>query len=143
MTLINPSDTIVAPATAPGRGGIGVVRLSGPGVPEIAAALLPRGLPEPRRATLATFRDGAGEALEQRLAGVGMGRREVEREAGVERLAGAVAEGRERGAAGFGQAPRQQPGGDRRHPRTRQTHHADAAAAGRGGGGDDGIGGVY
>ena len=39
MTLINPSDTIVAPATAPGRGGIGVVRLSGPGVPEIAAYL--------------------------------------------------------------------------------------------------------
>jgi tRNA modification GTPase len=68
MKLINPSDTIVAPATAPGRGGIGVVRLSGPGVPEIAAGLLPRGLPEPRRATLATFRDGAGEALDTGLA---------------------------------------------------------------------------
>jgi tRNA modification GTPase len=68
MTLINPSDTIVAPATAPGRGGIGVVRLSGPGVPTIAAGLLPRGLPEPRRATLATFRDGAGEALDTGLA---------------------------------------------------------------------------
>jgi hypothetical protein len=40
--------------------------------------------------------------LEHRLAGVGMGRREVEREAGVERLAGAVAEGREGRAAGFG-----------------------------------------
>jgi tRNA modification GTPase len=68
MTLINPSDTIVAPATAPGRGGIGVVRLSGPGVPAIAAGLLPRGLPEPRHATLATFRDGAGEALDTGLA---------------------------------------------------------------------------
>jgi tRNA modification GTPase len=67
MTLINPSDTIVAPATAPGRGGIGVVRLSGPGVPEIAAGLLPRGLPEPRFATLATFRDGTGEAIDSGL----------------------------------------------------------------------------
>ena len=68
MTLINPSDTIVAPATAPGRGGIGVVRLSGPGVPVIAAALLHQGLPEPRRATLATFRDGTGEAIDSGLA---------------------------------------------------------------------------
>jgi tRNA modification GTPase len=67
MTPINPSDTIVAPATAPGRGGIGVVRLSGPGVPEIAAGLLPRGLPEPRFATLATFRDGTGEAIDSGL----------------------------------------------------------------------------
>jgi tRNA modification GTPase len=67
MTPINPSDTIVAPATAPGRGGIGVVRLSGPGVPEIAAGLLPRGLPEPRLATLATFRDGTGEEIDSGL----------------------------------------------------------------------------
>lgn len=68
MTPINPSDTIVAPATAPGRGGIGVVRLSGPGVPAIAAALLGGRLPEPRRATLATFCDGAGEAIDSGLA---------------------------------------------------------------------------
>ncbi len=68
MTQINPSDTIVAPATAPGRGGIGVVRLSGPGVPVIASALLGGRLPEPRRATLATFRDGAGEAIDSGLA---------------------------------------------------------------------------
>ena len=68
MNKINPSDTIVAPATAPGRGGIGVVRLSGPGVPAIAAAMLGGALPEPRRATLATFRDGAGEALDSGLA---------------------------------------------------------------------------
>jgi tRNA modification GTPase len=68
MNKINPSDTIVAPATAPGRGGIGVVRLSGPGVPTIAASMLGAALPEPRRATLATFRDGAGEALDSGLA---------------------------------------------------------------------------
>ncbi|MFM7707106.1 MAG: tRNA modification GTPase, partial [Gammaproteobacteria bacterium] len=68
MTLITPSDTIVATATAPGRGGVGVVRLSGPGVPAIAAGMLPRGLPEPRRATLTTFRDAAGEAIDSGLA---------------------------------------------------------------------------
>ena len=68
MSLSNPSDTIVAPATAPGRGGIGVVRLSGPGVPAIASAMLGGALPEARRATLATFRDGAGEALDSGLA---------------------------------------------------------------------------
>ena len=68
MNKIYSSDTIVAPATAPGRGGIGVVRLSGPGVPAIASAMLGGALPEPRRATLATFRDGAGEALDSGLA---------------------------------------------------------------------------
>ena len=63
MTLINPSDTIVAPATAPGRGGIGVVRLSGPGVPVIASALLRQGRHVLRRGTPVTSRHGAGEGL--------------------------------------------------------------------------------
>ena len=45
-----------------------MVRLSGPGVPVIASALLGGRLPEPRRATLATFRDGAGEAIDSGLA---------------------------------------------------------------------------
>jgi tRNA modification GTPase len=47
------SDTIVAIATPPGRGGIGVVRLSGPGAKAIAGALLAHRVElEPRRATL-------------------------------------------------------------------------------------------
>jgi tRNA modification GTPase len=47
-------DTIVAIATPPGRGGIGVVRLSGPSAAAIAQALTCREQPfEPRRATLA------------------------------------------------------------------------------------------
>ncbi len=54
-------DTIAAIATPPGRGGIGVVRVSGGAVPAIAAALVPRTLP-PRVATLATFRGARGEA---------------------------------------------------------------------------------
>src|SRR5580698_6426353 len=48
-----PPDTIVAAAT-PGRGGIAIVRLSGPGVPAIAEALL-GATPAPRRATRASF----------------------------------------------------------------------------------------
>jgi tRNA modification GTPase len=48
-----PDDTIVALATPPGRGGIGVVRLSGNRACEIARALIAGGLDlEPRRATL-------------------------------------------------------------------------------------------
>ena len=49
-------DTIAAIATPPGRGGIGIVRLSGSKVPEIAARLLGR-LPEPRRAVFGKFLD--------------------------------------------------------------------------------------
>ncbi len=60
-------DTISAIATAPGRGGVGIVRLSGPDVPAIAAALL-GAAPAPRRAELHTFRDAAGDALDVGLA---------------------------------------------------------------------------
>jgi tRNA modification GTPase len=52
--MFNPDDTIVAIATPPGRGGIGVVRISGPHSLEIAAGLCGRRIPlEPRRATFA------------------------------------------------------------------------------------------
>jgi tRNA modification GTPase len=49
-------DTIAAIATPGGRGGIGVVRISGPEVPRIARALLGR-LPEPRVATFGSLGD--------------------------------------------------------------------------------------
>jgi len=49
-------ETITALATPPGRGGIGVVRISGPKVPEIASSLLGQ-LPEPRYATFSKFLD--------------------------------------------------------------------------------------
>jgi len=49
-------DTIVAVATPPGRGGIGVVRLSGPDALAIAARLITRRAPlEPRHAALTRF----------------------------------------------------------------------------------------
>jgi len=57
-------DTIAAIATPPGRGGIGIVRISGAKVPELARAVLGK-LPVPRHATLAVARDARGDALDQ------------------------------------------------------------------------------
>ena len=59
-------DRIVAVATAPGRGAIGVIRLSGPDLAECFPALLGRSV-EPRKATLCNFLDENGEVA--RLAG--------------------------------------------------------------------------
>src|SRR5687768_11257902 len=51
--MFSTADTIVAIATPPGRGGIGVVRLSGPEAHAIARALITHAAAlEPRRATL-------------------------------------------------------------------------------------------
>jgi len=60
-------ETIAAIATPSGRAGIGVVRLSGAKVPQIAAQLLGK-LPEPRRATYAAFRDARGERIDEGIA---------------------------------------------------------------------------
>ena len=61
------ADTIAAIATPPGRGGVGIVRVSGPGCVRIAEALLGT-LPEPRAATLRSFLDADGEPLDVGLA---------------------------------------------------------------------------
>ena len=61
------SDTIVAAATPPGRGGIGVVRISGDQTVRIARAVL-GSLPEPRTATYRTFRDAQGAPLDTGIA---------------------------------------------------------------------------
>lgn len=50
--MFNPTDTIVAVATPPGRGAIGVVRLSGPRAGEIGATLTGAASFKPRHATL-------------------------------------------------------------------------------------------
>ncbi len=60
-------DTIAAIATAPGRGGIGIVRVSGAGCRVIGEALLGR-LPAPRVAGLHRFRDATGEPIDEGLA---------------------------------------------------------------------------
>jgi tRNA modification GTPase len=61
--MFSTDDTIVAIATPPGRGGLGVVRISGPASHEIARALLGRCAPlEPRHATFARI-DGVDEVI--------------------------------------------------------------------------------
>jgi tRNA modification GTPase len=60
-------DPIVAIATAPGRSGIGIVRLSGNDLKPVIDALLARAL-APRHATLTPFLDRAGRALDQGIA---------------------------------------------------------------------------
>ncbi len=60
-------DTIVAVATAPGRAGIGIVRLSGPAVPALARALLGR-LPRPRRASHLRVAAADGSVIDDVLA---------------------------------------------------------------------------
>ncbi len=58
------SDTIAAIATAPGRGGVGIVRVSGDGCLKIAEHLLGF-VPRPRHAHYTPFRDGSGGLLDQ------------------------------------------------------------------------------
>jgi tRNA modification GTPase len=60
-------DTIAAVATPPGRGGIGIVRLSGPAAARIGGAIIGE-LPPPRQAQLAQFKDAHGELLDEGLA---------------------------------------------------------------------------
>lgn len=62
-----PEDTIVALATPPGTGGVGVVRISGGDAERIARAMV-GSVPKPRVATFATFVDVRGEPLDEGLA---------------------------------------------------------------------------
>ncbi len=67
MTLeADAVDTIVAIATAPGRGGIGIVRVSGPVAREVAQVLAPP-LPQPREAELREFHGSDGVAIDRGL----------------------------------------------------------------------------
>ncbi len=70
--IASDRDPIVAIATAPGRGGIGVVRISGGAQTDLArllAALIGARAAQvvPRRATTATFVDADGGAIDQGL----------------------------------------------------------------------------
>jgi tRNA modification GTPase len=60
-------DTIAAVASPPGRGGIGVVRISGPRAMAILNAIAGR-VPPARRAALAQFRDACGRPIDRGLA---------------------------------------------------------------------------
>jgi tRNA modification GTPase len=60
-------DPIVAVATAPGRGAVGIVRASGRDLSPLIAAVCGRSL-QPRQATLLPFLGDAGEVLDRGLA---------------------------------------------------------------------------
>jgi tRNA modification GTPase len=60
-------DTIAAIASAPGRGAVGVIRVSGMEVPRIAEQIMGF-LPAPRRARVANFVGSQGEAIDRGLA---------------------------------------------------------------------------
>jgi tRNA modification GTPase len=61
------TDTIAAVATPPGRGGVGIVRLSGDSVPRLAHALLGF-MPSPRQAVYCAFRDRTGAVIDRGIA---------------------------------------------------------------------------
>lgn len=68
MTARPDRDTIFAPATAPGRAGVAVLRLSGPGASSALAALAGR-IPPARRASRVRLRNlASGETLDDGLA---------------------------------------------------------------------------
>jgi tRNA modification GTPase len=61
------SDIIAAIATAPGRSGIGVIRVSGAGLGSMVESIVGKVLPA-RRAVLAPFHDANGAAIDEGLA---------------------------------------------------------------------------
>jgi len=65
--LARLQDPIIAIATAPGRGAVGIVRLSAPTLEPLIQALFDRGLP-PRVAVYGPFRDAQGRPIDQGLA---------------------------------------------------------------------------
>jgi tRNA modification GTPase len=66
MNKKSSPDTIAAIATPPGRGGVGIVRVSGSKAVDIALDIA-GGVPEPRRIALRRFLDGQGGLLDTGL----------------------------------------------------------------------------
>jgi tRNA modification GTPase len=65
--LARHHDPIAAIATAPGRGAVGIVRVSGKGLGALVKAVCGRTL-RPREATYLPFRDAVGQPIDQGLA---------------------------------------------------------------------------
>ena len=61
-------DPIVAIATAPGRGGIGIVRLSGSDLAPVMHGVLAQTVLQPRHATFTKFLDATGSAIDEGIA---------------------------------------------------------------------------
>jgi tRNA modification GTPase len=66
-TMMINTDTIAAIATPPGRGGIGIIRVSGPKTISIATALIGK-LPTPRYAQQAAFHDNDNQIIDEGIA---------------------------------------------------------------------------
>ena len=64
---MSDNDTIVAQATPPGRGGVGILRISGLKAREVAETVLGK-LPKPRYADYLPFKDADGSVLDQGIA---------------------------------------------------------------------------
>lgn len=63
----SPPDTIAAIATAPGRGGVGIVRLSGTSLAPLAVQLNGGHYPQPRVANFCAFVDASGRKIDEGL----------------------------------------------------------------------------
>lgn len=63
----NNAEVICAIATPPGRGGIGVVRISGSNLESVARGLIGK-LPRPRYATYTSFLDASAQSIDQGIA---------------------------------------------------------------------------
>ena len=64
---MSDNDTIVAQAPPPGRGGVGILRISGLKAREVAETVLGK-LPKPRYADYLPFKDADGSVLDQGIA---------------------------------------------------------------------------
>ena len=67
MTTLYPKDTIAAIASAPGRGGVGVVRISGNNLLDFARQITNKKTPEPRVVLHTDFVDNQGEVIDNGL----------------------------------------------------------------------------
>ncbi len=64
---LSNKETIAAQATAPGRGGVGIIRVSGPQATNVAQHVLGK-VPELRKAEYLTFYDSSQQPLDQGIA---------------------------------------------------------------------------
>ncbi|WP_284206132.1 tRNA uridine-5-carboxymethylaminomethyl(34) synthesis GTPase MnmE [Thalassotalea eurytherma] len=67
MSLQSNTETITAQATAPGRGGVGIIRVSGP-LASLAAQTILGKQPQTRKAEYLPFKNSQGETLDQGIA---------------------------------------------------------------------------
>lgn len=67
MSAFSQQTTIAAQATAPGRGGVGIIRVSGPEAKQVAQAILGK-VPEVRKAEYLPFYDNEQQVLDQGIA---------------------------------------------------------------------------